>query len=327
MMQGGNLFFQGEFARAQDHAEQGLTLYDPLQHRALIFLYGDDPQVLCHCWAALALWYLGHPNQAMERINEALRIAEDLSYPFGLAFARFWTVFLHQSRRELQRTQEQTEALVTFAQAQGIPQFASMGTILRGWALAKQGHEGEGIAQIRQGMAGLRTVGQELGRPYFSALLAEAYRQGGQVAEGLNVLTEALAITHKTGECMHQAELYRLQGELLSSDERGTRNDERKTHKKAQSASSIHRSAFRTYHSVEAEACFQKAVEIARRQSAKSLELRAAMSLSRLWQRQGKAKQAHKMLAGIYSWFTEGLDTKDLQEAKALLAELEAGSA
>jgi predicted ATPase len=111
MMLGGNLFFQGEFTRAQTHAEQGLTLYDPRQHRALIFLYGDDPQVLCLCWEALALWYLGYPDQSLERIYQALRIAEDLAHPFGLTFALFWTTFLHQCRGEVARVQEQTEAL------------------------------------------------------------------------------------------------------------------------------------------------------------------------------------------------------------------------
>jgi DNA-binding winged helix-turn-helix (wHTH) protein/tetratricopeptide (TPR) repeat protein len=213
MNMGGNLFFQGEFSQAHAHARQGLSLYDPRQHRTLIFLYGDDPQVLCLCWAALALWYLGYPDQALERISQALRIAQDLAHPFGLAFALFWTAFLHQARGEVQKVQEQTDALMALTQEHEIPQFAAMGAIVRSWAQAEQGHE-EGIAQLRQGIERLRATRQELGRPYFLALLAEAYGKRGQVEEEMQVLTEALEITDKTGECMHQAELWRLKGEL-----------------------------------------------------------------------------------------------------------------
>src|SRR5690349_885593 len=123
MMLGGNLFFQGEFVRARTHAEQGLTLYDPRQHRALILLYGDDPEVLCLCWAALTLWYLGYPDRAMDSMYQALRIARDLAHPFGLTFALFWTAFLHQARGEMQESRQQTAELLTRAHAQGIPQF------------------------------------------------------------------------------------------------------------------------------------------------------------------------------------------------------------
>jgi predicted ATPase len=214
MRQSGNLFHQGEFALAHTQAEQGMALYDPRQHRALTFLHGEDPAVSCLTWAATALWYLGYPDQALERIYQALGVARGLSFPFHLTFTLFWTAFLHQSRGEVQRAREQLEALMTIVQEQGFPQHSALGTSLRGWALAEQGHREEGIVQIRQGMTALRTVGQESGRPYFSALLAEAYSKGGRVEEGMNVLTEALNITHKTGECMHQAELYRLKGEL-----------------------------------------------------------------------------------------------------------------
>jgi predicted ATPase len=212
---GGNLFFQGEFARAHTHADQGVTLYDPRQHRALIFLHGDDPEVTCRCWAALALWYLGYPDQALDEIYQTLRIAQELAHPFGLAFALFWTAFLHQARGEVQKAREQTEALMTLTREHGIPQFLAMGTIVHGRALTEQRHEDAGIPQLRQGLTDLRAAGQELGRPYFLALLAEAHGKQGQVEEGLAVVNEALEIAHATGECMHQAELYRLKGELL----------------------------------------------------------------------------------------------------------------
>jgi DNA-binding winged helix-turn-helix (wHTH) protein/predicted ATPase len=299
MMQGGNLFFQGDFARALAHAEEGIAIYDPLQHRALIFQYGDDPQVLCHCWAALALWYLGHPDRALERVDQALRIAEDLTYPFGVVFARFWAAFIHQSRGEAGRAEAQADALVAFARAHSIPQFAAMGTIVRGWAVARRGDEDAGLAELRRGMDDLRAVGQELGRPYFCALLAETYRRRGQLELALGVVNEAVALTQKTGECMHQADLYRLQGELLLTDERSAPDD--------------------------AEACFQQALGVARRQNARSLELRAAMSLSRLWQRRGAATNAYGLLAEIHGQFTDGLDTEDLRAGSALLMALTAG--
>jgi tetratricopeptide (TPR) repeat protein len=213
---GGNLFFQGEFARAHTHAEQGITLYDPRQHRTLIFLHGDDPKVTCGCWSALALWYLGYPDQALGKIHQTLRIAQELAYPFGLAFALFWTAFLHQARGEVEQAQERAAGLMAVTQEHGIPQFSAMGAIILGWTLAEQGHE-EGLAQLQQGIAGLQATRQGLGRPYFLALLTEAYRKRGRVEEGIRMLAEALDLADKTGECMHQAELYRLKGLTLNS--------------------------------------------------------------------------------------------------------------
>jgi predicted ATPase len=310
---GGNWFFQGEFSQAHSHAQQGLSLYDPRQHRTLIFLYGDDPQVLCLCWAALALWYLGYPAQALDKIYQALRTAQELAHPFGLAFALFWTAFLHQARGEVQSVQEQTEALMVLTQEHEIPQFSAMGAILHGWALTEQGHEEEGIAQLQRSLADLRATRQELGRPYFLALLAEAYSKRGRGEEGLAVLTEALEITRNTGECMHQAELYRL---------KGTRTLQSKVQSLKSKVEERPESEVRGPAS-EAEEDFWKAIEIARKQQARSLELRATMDLVRLWrQQQGKKAKARQMLAEIYGWFTEGFDTLDLQEAKAMLEDM-----
>jgi len=174
--------------------------------------------------------------------------------------------------------------------------------MVRGWTLAEQGQVQEGIAQMQQGLAAYRATGAELGRPRWLAQLAEAYEKVGQPEEGLTVLAEALAAVDKTGERFWEAELYRLKGELTLKQS-GVRGPESEVQQ-------------------EAEACFLKAIEVARQQQAKSLELRAVMSLSRLRQQQGKKEEAHEMLAEIYSWFTEGFDTKDLQEAKALLEEL-----
>ena len=238
---------------------------------------------------------LGYPAQALQRSHDTLTLGQALSHPFGLGYALNTVAWLHQCRREGQSTQERTEAAMALAHEHGFPFWVAWGTILRGWALAAQGQEEDGIAQLRQGLAAYQATGTAQGRTYWLALLAEAYGRAGQAEAGLTVLTEALAVVDKTGERFCEAELYRLKGELLlaQADNRQKRR--------------------------EIEACFLKALDIAHGQQAKLFELRAAMSLSRLWQQQGKCAAAHQLLAEVYGWFTEGFDTVDLQEARALL--------
>ncbi|HEV8715499.1 MAG TPA: hypothetical protein VGX03_22050, partial [Candidatus Binatia bacterium] len=289
----------GEFVSALAHAEQGIALYDPRQHRSHASLYGGDPGVVCRHWAAVTLWYLGYPDQARKRIHEALTLAQELSHPFSLAWALTSAANINRLLGDVQAAQEWTEALLTLAREQGFAHWLADGAMRRGWVLAEQGQVEEGIAQMQQGLAALRAMGTAVDRANNLALLAEVYGKAGQTEEGLSVLAEALDLVQKTGG-RSEAELYRLKGQLT-----------------LQSKVSSPKSQVE-----EAEACFCKAIEIARRQQAKSLELRAVMSLSRLWQQQGKKDKARQMLAEIYSWFTEGFDTKDLQEAKALLKEL-----
>jgi predicted ATPase len=293
---GATLFFLGEFAPARAHLNQSMALYDPQKHRSLVLPYSvADPGVVCLSYAAWTLWHLGYPDQALKKSHEALTLARELSHPFSLAFAMDFAAWLHQYRREGQVAQEWAEAATTLSTEQGFPHWVAMGTILRGGALAEQGQREEGIVQIRQGLATWRAMGAELVRPYFLALLAEGYGKVGQVKEGLTVLAEALDLVNKNGERFYEAELHRLKGELLL-----TLSPE--NHK-------------------DVEVCFRQAIDIARCQSAKSLELRAVTSLSRLWQKRGKKEEARHMLAEIYGWFTEGFDTRDLKEAKALLEE------
>jgi predicted ATPase len=199
----------------------------------------------------------------------------------------------HQFRREARWTQEPIGAVISLAKEQGFLLWSAMGSILRGWALAQQGKVQEGIEQMHQGMQAFRATGAEYLRPYLLALLAEAHGTMGEPEAGLAVLTEALTLVDTTDERWYQSELYRLKGALL-----------------------LHQSAV---HATEAETCFQQAMTIAQNQQAKSLELRAASSMARLWQQQGKRQEAHDLLAPVYNWFTEGFDTADLQEAKALL--------
>jgi len=314
----------GEFAPAREHLQQGLALYDPQQHRSLAFLYEQDFGVSCLGFMALTLWHLGYPDQALQRSHEALTLAQKLTHPFSLAAALGMAVIVHQCRREGQAVQQRAEALITLASEQGFALWVAWGSMLRGWALAAQGQGEEGIAQMRQGLTAFRATGAETPRSHFLALLAEASGKEGQIEEGLTLLAEALAVVHKTGERFSEAELYRLKGTLTlqSKASLGQVSDKSRASQDKSEITSPQHPTPSTQAEAEAEACFHKAIEIARRQQAKSLELRAVMSLSRLWQQQGKIEEARQMLAEIYGWFTEGFDTKDLQEAKALLAEL-----
>jgi len=244
-------------------------------------------------YAARTQWLLGYPEQAVQRSHEALSLAQRIAHPFSLAHALCFAAGIHQFRREGQAVQEQAEAAMALSTEQGFASRLALGILLRGWALAEQGQGEAGLAQMRQGLAARHAIGEDVDRAYYLALLAEGYGKAGRTMEGLHVLTEALAVMDSIEEHYYEAELCRLKGALLLM------------HSAEQDA--------------EAEACFQQALAVARRQQAKSLELRAAMSLARLWQQQGKRDEARALLAPIYGWFTEGFDTADLQEAKVLL--------
>ena len=291
------LFTSGELAAAQPHLDQGLRLYEPQRHRAHAALYsGHDPGTCCRQQAALGLWLLGYPDQAVASSQAALALAQQLAHPLSLTLALYWAAMLHHLRREAPLTQARAEAAMTIATEQGFPQELARATPLRGWAQAASGHGEERRGQIKQGLAAYRATGSTAERPYYLALLAETSAKVGQTAEGLEALAEALATVAQSRVRWWEAELYRLRGELLLQ------------HAVPQPG--------------EAEACFQQALTVARRQQAKSLELRAAVSLARLWQQQGQRAKAQALLAPIYGWFTEGFDTADLQEAKVLLEEL-----
>jgi predicted ATPase len=208
-------------------------------------------------FAAHVLWYVGYPDQALESMQEALALARELWHPFSLAPVLDHAAWLHQYRREGRLTQEQAEAAIALSTEQGFPFFLALGTLMRGWALAEQGRRTEGMTQMHQGMAALRAMGVALLLPRGHTLLAEAYGESAQAEEGLRLLAEALATTHQHGLHVWEPELYRITGELLL----------RPLVPDAQ----------------EAESCFRQALDIARHQQAKSLELRAATSLSQLW--------------------------------------------
>jgi predicted ATPase len=216
---GASLYWGGEFALAREQLEQGIALYDPRQHSSHAFLYGQETGIFCWVYSALVLWVLGYPDQALQRCSEALTLAQQVSYPLSSAFALHHVAWLHQFRREEQLTQERAEATLALSTDQGFALYVGMGTLLLGWALAEQGQREEGIAQMRHGLAAWQGIGMELLRPYYLALLAEAYGKAGQVEEALTLLAEAQAVVHRTKERWWEAELYRLKGELLLAQE------------------------------------------------------------------------------------------------------------
>ena len=288
-------FFQGEFASAHTHLAEALALYDPVAHRSLVFQYAQDPGVAVRSYAALALWALGYPDQASQQSGEALTMARELSHPYTVAFALGGAVWLHHYRREPLEIEKGVDELIALGDEHGFAYLFARGTVLRGWMLTELGKSDEGIAQILEGMSALQVRGASIWLPYWLTVLAEVYGRAGRIAEGLGALARAMAAIRDTGERWWEAESHRVEGELLLGP---------KPDPSALSA---------------AEARFLRARDVARAQGSKSLELRAAVSLGRLWHRQGKVDEARGMLGEVYGWFTEGFDTTDMKEARALL--------
>jgi class 3 adenylate cyclase/predicted ATPase len=318
---GSIFFYLGELGTARAHLEQSLTLHNAQGHRSSVFRYGIEPGVIGLWNVALVLWHLGYPAQALQKSEAARTLAQELSHPFSVAAVRVSVAMLHQLRQDRPLTQEWAEAAITLAREQGFPVWVGFGTILQGWAQAEQGQNEKGISQIRQGLTARQAIGAGLFHSYFLALLAEAYGKAGQAEEGLATLAEALTVVDKTGERFYEAELYRLKGTLTLQEANQKSKGKSQNSKVETNPQSLPPNPQGEVEQ-EVEGYFLKAIEIARQQQAKSLELRAVMSLARLWQQQGKQAEAHKLLAEIYGWFTEGFDTTDLQEAKALLEEL-----
>jgi tetratricopeptide (TPR) repeat protein len=287
---GGTLFFLGELVSAHMYLTQGLALPGAQQARVIGFSI-----LLYEAWA---LWILGYPEQAKTTMTEALTRAQTSADPFSVVIILAHAALLHLWLQEWQTVQQYAERVRALSTEQDFANWLALGTLIRGWALAAQGYGDDGITHMRQGVGQYR-AGAQVGLPHHLIPLAETYGNNGQPMEGLAVLAEALELMEATSERVWEAELYRLKGEILQQVVCGVQQEE-----------------------ITPEECLQQALAVARRQQAKSWELRAAISLARLWQRQGKRDAARQLLADVYSWFTEGLDTADLQEAKTLLEEL-----
>jgi predicted ATPase len=287
------LLHVGDFAAARRHQDQCLALYDPQEHRTLTAVFGEDPGVGCLAYGAVTLWCLGYPDQALRAVRGARKRADELANPFDVARALYFGAFTHLCRREAEQTGELAETLMRLASEQGFGLLRHGGAILHGWVLAEQGRAAEGIRQMQQGLAGWHATGARSHRLYHLALLAETLARNGQTRDGATALAEALALCEESGERFLEAELHRLRGVLfLAGAEAGPS---------------------------AADACFRRALDVARAQQAKALELRAALSLSRLYRQQGRQAEVRSLLAETYGWFTEGFDLPDLREAKALL--------
>jgi class 3 adenylate cyclase/predicted ATPase len=288
--------WMGAFTAARPHFEQGSALTDPAAQRMLALRYGLAPGAQCLGYAALTLWCLGAPDQGLERSQAACTLARELEHPLSLAGALFLVARLHLLRGEAYAAQDQAEACIALSTEHTLPQLLPQGRFVLGWALAAQGQGEEGVTLMRQGVTDVRATGNRVTPPSLLAVLAEVSGTLGQVDAGLSIVTEALELVEQTGARWYEAETYRIKGTVL-----------------------LHQAV---PEAAQAEACFQQALAIARRQEAKSWELRAATSLARLWQAQGKRQDAYDLLAPVYEWFTEGFDTADLQEAKELLETL-----
>ncbi|MEW6127834.1 MAG: AAA family ATPase [Acidobacteriota bacterium] len=315
LMMGVTFAHMGEFALALGHSEKAISLYDPVRHLEDVFLYAQNPGVVMRCHAAWVLWFLGRSDQAVAQIHEALALARGLSEPHGLAHTWFFAAILHQLRREARLAEGCAEAAITVTSEHGLVMYHAHAMIARGWALVEQGQLEEGIEQIRQGIADHQATGTEVMRPHYLALLVEALMKSGQVEEGLRLLDEGLAMIQRNGEGYYKAELYRLKGELYLMQ--ATRQN---LSLAAPGGKAMIEAGLPTL--ADAEICFNQSIKIAQQQQAKLWELRAVMSLARLYQKQHKPKAARELLAQIYDSFSEGFETADLQEAKALLDEL-----
>jgi len=285
---------QGELVGSRQQFEQVAKLYDPRQHSHYVQLYRMDPGIHAGSEMVRLLWLMGFPDQARRRIQETLAVAPTLSSPLSLAFFQMFAAFVYQSLREPERTREIGRACIALCDEQAIQAERAWVMCPYGWAIAELGQAEDGVSQINAALEIQLAIGLQVARPQSLAILTETLWHAGRTQEALDAVEEGLAVSERNGERYYDAELWRLKGELLKLQEA----------------------------TPEAEACFQKAIEIARQQAAKSLELRASTSLASLWQKQGKQKEAHRALSGIYEWFTEGFDTADLVDAKVLLAEL-----
>jgi class 3 adenylate cyclase/predicted ATPase len=289
----------GELPNGRNQFEVVISHYERERHHPLVFRYsGVDIGVAGLAYAAVNFWLLGYPDQAFQRSNEALTLAEDLSHPFSLHFAQFFCGIVRQCRREASATQESAARLIALSAEHGFTPQLAHATVQSGWSMAKQGRHQEGILEIQRGLNVLHATRMDLGQPYFLSMLIDACIDAGRFADATNGITEALALADEHEDRNFEPEIRRLKGELLLRQDSSREAD--------------------------AKSCFERAIEIARAQSAKSLELRATTSLARLLATQGHCEEARTMLADIYDWFTEGFETADLIDAKKLLDELAA---
>ena len=289
-------FDMGKLLPAKEHMEATISLYDPARHGPFAVGTSFDLKGFALSYVAMTVWLLGYPDEALKRAEEAVEYTRTLSHPLSMTGVEFFLGVVRQLRREAGDAQKAPERAIALSAEHGFAFWLGVATILRGSATAQQGLDEEGIAQMEEGLSAYRSTAAKTGGPRWLSWLAEACMESGRLNDGLSVLAEALASVQETDGHQYEAEICRLRGELLLKQNHSN--------------------------TTEAQECFERALAIAGSQSAKSLELRATTSLARLLNQTGRRDEARAMLAEIYNWFTEGFDTADLKDAKALLEEL-----
>ena len=291
---GATLFYLGELKMARTHVEAGISRYDPHQHPVHAFFhYLADPGMTLHAYAAPLIWCLGYPEQAMDQLQASQKMGEERPHPFSQVISLHFGALMYHQRRDAEKVNAYATELIAISREHGFTVWEPAGRILKGWALQQNPEESddEAISLIQDGIDGWESNRSRMLRPVYLGILAQAYIQTGKIQEGLQTIENALAAVNESGERTYEAELYRLKGELLLG-----LNNER-----------------------DAEICFEKAIDIAQQQEAKSWELRAVVSISKLLIAQNRHEIAYGRLKLVYDWFTEGFDTSDLIEARALL--------
>ncbi len=285
------LFYMGDFSRCQEHLDRVGDLYDPSRRHSHSDI--QDPGVVSLATTAFALWFQGYPDQALAKSQEALARARALEHPFTFAAALIHAAALHQYRREPLEVAALAEELLAMPMVREFDFWFAAAQVFQGWGWLASDRIAAGIESIERGLRAYRATGSKLYLPYLMMLLAEGYQQTGQTEAALSTFTEALALAEDSGECWSAAELYRQEGDLF-----------------------LHASEPQVE---KAEDCYAQAIAVAQQQGAKTLELRATVSLGHLWLQQGKPDLIRKGLTPLYTWFTEGHTTVDLQEARAAL--------
>jgi DNA-binding SARP family transcriptional activator len=289
---GASTFWMGRFGPSRRHLDQTVRCYEPQQHREHVTLFAQDPKVACLCRLGRALWYLGHPDQAGRKVEDGRALARVLGHPFSRGYAEATAAQFYLEVGDLRRAGECVETLLPLASEQGFALYAAMGSVWLGVLMAEQGMVEAGIARVRQGIETYAATGARIVLPQFYGLLARTYLKSKRTEEGMSALAEGKRVMERTDERFYEAELLRLEGELLLAGDEDAESGTK---------------------------CFLAALAVARRQEARSLELAVAASLGRLWHRRGEAGAAVRMLRDVYTWFTEGFDTPALQEARHLL--------
>jgi predicted ATPase len=296
MAAGSAVFYQGHAQSTHEHVEQALRHYDVEYHRKTPSFFGWDPGVISYCYDAQALWFMGFPARAERSADRARALARNLR-PFNEALCHGLLSLYYAYCDDSAKLLDTTAAGITVSSEGGFLHWLALTTLLHGAAQCKTGKVKEGIVRLSQGIEQWRSTGAELGLPVYLGLMAHAWMTQGKTKNASDYLAQAFSISARNNDCHYDAELYRLQGELALA----TNGQRAKQH---------------------AEASFRRAIKVAQSHKSKTLQLRATTSLCRLWRNQGKEKQAREKLQAIYGWFTEGFDTPDLKQAKALLDEL-----